>query len=752
MKKNTFIHLHVHSLYSFVDGISAIAGLIDKAKANGMNAIALTDHGNIVGFQEFYTLCKQRDIKPILGCEVFVARISRFHKENREDISGEHLILLVKNLTGYKNLLKLVSAANVEGYYYKPRIDKALLEKHHEGLIALSGCLGGEICQKIMADDIEGAEATALWYKNLMGEDYYLEVMRHPAQTAKEKAETYDGQVKCNAEILRIAKKLGIQVAATNDVHFLNEEDAEAQDIMTCITSGRSVDDPERVRFTGQEWLKTTAEMSLLFSDIPEAIENTQEIADKVEEYNLQFKTEFPVFPLPDRYDSQTPAKQAESEFDYLKVLTFEGMSKRYGEYPLPEITGQVNTELGVIKAKSLARTFLIVQDFIQTVRQMDLLVESNGGNIAGSFVAYCLGITDIDPYKYNLSSDVFLNEKQEFLPVFEINFDEVGYTLAIEWLKSKYGTDKVAAAEPCTFSGLKRVIEDIGSRLEIPFDEVNRIIDMIPDIAITLEKAYEINPDLKLLRNRGESKISRMLKIAETLENCMVKLSGRNVIIHNLRTENYPVFQEDDHLKTYHLNKDDLNSSGIIKLKMQELVALSIIKTILDSIKYSKDIVLTREQIPLNDQATFALFSRGDTTGLFCFPQMREYLPDIQISNFEDLIALYLLYDVNCKEYIPGFFHRKSQEKDTNNIWKILETLGVTDISKVQAIIYTRILYQLAFLKVHYPQEYWDACQNTKFYAVYFPQRSDDDKYDEFNLLQPEEIRQLREETFKNL
>ena len=419
-----FTHFHVHSQYSILDGAASVPGLVEKAIADGMKAISLTDHGNMFGIKLFYDTCRKKGIKPILGVEAYVARVSLYNKEKPVDRSGEHLIILAKNLKGYLNLIKLCSAAFVDGYYYRPRIDKALLEKHHEGLIISSACLGGEICQKIMAGDIEGAEAAALWYKNLVGEDYYLEVMRHPAESAKERAEVYDNQVRCNTEILRMGEKLGIKVIATNDVHFLNAEDAEAHDLLICLNTRKDLDDPNRMRYTRQEWFKTTAEMEELFKDIPQVIENTQEIVDKVEDYKLDSDPLMPVFPIPpeigteEEYrkkyteedlfneftrnekgevvmseeDAQKKVKKLggydrlyriKLEADYLKELAMKGAVRRYGENIPPDIMERLIFELHIMKTMGFPGYFLIVQDFIQAARDMGVIVGPGRGSAA---------------------------------------------------------------------------------------------------------------------------------------------------------------------------------------------------------------------------------------------------------------------------------------------------------------------------------------------------------------------------------
>jgi len=445
-----FTHFHVHSQYSILDGAASIPGLIEKAKADGQAALALTDHGNMFGIKLFYDTCRQKGIKPILGCEAYVARVSLYNKEKPIDRSGEHLIILAKNLTGYRNLVKLCSTAFCDGFYYRPRIDKTQLEKHHEGLIISSACLGGEIDQKIMAGDLEGAEKAALWYKNLFGEDYYLEVMRHPAADPKQRAEIYDNQQRCIQEKIKIARKLNIKLIATNDVHFLNEEDAEAHDLLICLNTRKDIDDPTRMRYTRQEWFKTTQEMIDLFPDLPEAIENTQEITDKVEEYELDSDPLMPVFPIPPELGTEEEYRQKFSqedlfneftrdekgnvvlteeeankkikklggydrlyriklEADYLKELTMKGVVKRYGENPSPEIMERIIFELHIMKTMGFPGYFLIVQDFIRAARDMGVIVGPGRGSAAGSAVAYCLGITNIDPIKYDLLFERFL-------------------------------------------------------------------------------------------------------------------------------------------------------------------------------------------------------------------------------------------------------------------------------------------------------------------------------------------------------
>ncbi|MDP4186324.1 MAG: PHP domain-containing protein, partial [Bacteroidota bacterium] len=323
----SFTHLHVHSQYSILDGAASVSGLVTKAKADGMTALALTDHGTMFGIKDFYDTCRKNNIKPILGCETYVAARGIHHKKDKIDRSGDHLILLAKNMQGYKNLMRLISMANSEGMYYKPRIDKSLLEQYHEGLIVSSACLGGEIPQKIMEGDLAGAEDAVLWFKNLLGEDYYLELQRHKADDPKLRSEIYDNQVRVNAVLIELAHKHNIKLIAANDVHFINSEDADAHDLLICLNTGKDLDDPTRMRYTKQEWFKTTEEMNQLFGDVPEALENTQEIVDKIEFYELDSSPIMPDFPLPEGFTDNA---------EYLRHLTYEGAKKRYGD-PIPD-------------------------------------------------------------------------------------------------------------------------------------------------------------------------------------------------------------------------------------------------------------------------------------------------------------------------------------------------------------------------------------------------------------------------------
>ena len=740
-----FTHFHVHSQYSILDGAASIPGLIAKAKADGQTALALTDHGNMFGIKLFYDTCRQKGIKPILGCEAYVARVSLYNKEKPIDRSGEHLIILAKNLTGYLNLVKLCSTAFCDGFYYRPRIDKTQLEKHHEGLIISSACLGGEIDQKIMAGDLEGAEKAALWYKNLFGEDYYLEVMRHPAADPKQRAEIYDNQQRCIQEKIKIARKLNIKLIATNDVHFLNEEDAEAHDLLICLNTRKDIDDPTRMRYTRQEWFKTTQEMIELFPDLPEAIENTQEITDKVEEYELDSDPLMPVFPIPPELGTEEEYRQKFSqedlfneftrdekgnvvltaeeankkikklggydrlyriklEADYLKELTMKGVVKRYGENPSPEIMERINFELHIMKTMGFPGYFLIVQDFIRAARDMGVIVGPGRGSAAGSAVAYCLGITNIDPIKYDLLFERFLNPDRISLPDIDVDFDDAGRQQVLEWVTEKYGADKVSHIVTFGSMAAKMAIKDVARVLKLELSEANRLAKMVPEAPkMTLKKAYKENPDLEKEKQSLNPLISKTIQFAETLEGS-IRQTGVHacgiLISRDPLTDHIPIMPtEGESLMTTQYDGHFVEPIGLIKMDFLGLRTLSIIKTCLDNIKKSKHIVLNENEIPLDDEETFKLFTRGDTTGLFQFesPGMKKHLRALQPNRFEDLVAMNALYRPGPMEYIPSFIRRKHGEEPIEYDHPMMEpylkdTYGIT-VYQEQVMLQSRAL-----------------------------------------------------------
>lgn len=688
-----FTHLHVHSQYSILDGAAGVKALVSKAKNDGMKAIALTDHGTMFGIKEFHAACLANDIKPILGCETYVAARSMGTKKEKVDRSGHHLILLAKNETGYKNLIHMISVANTDGMYYRPRIDKELLEQHHEGIIVSSACLGGEIPQHIMNGQLDKAEEAILWFKNIFGEDYYLEMQRHPCNDPRLRTEIYENQVLVNKEIIKLAKKLDVKVIAANDVHFVNEQDAEAHDILICLNTGKDYDDPNRMRYTRQEWFKTSEEMYKLFSDIPEAVSETSNIADKVETYILNSAPIMPEFPIPtefatiEEYQAKFTVKDLEKEFsgpldrmggfdgalrvklesDYLAHLVYDGVKERYPDNYTDDKRERVEFELETIKSMGFPGYFLIVQDFIAAAREMGVIVGPGRGSAAGSAVAYAIGITNVDPIKYDLLFERFLNPDRISMPDIDIDFDDDGRQMVLDWVTEKYGKDKVAHI--CTFGTMaaKMAIKDVARVLKLPLSEANRLAKMVPEAPkMTLKKAYAENPDLEKEKESHDPLVSKTITLAESLEGCVRQtgvhacgvLIGRDTLSMNI-----PVMPtKEEELLTTQYDGRFVEDIGLLKMDFLGLKTLSIIKEALDNIKLSKGIDIDIDAISMEDKETYELFSRGDTTAIFQFesPGMKKYLRLLQPNRFEDLVAMNALYRPGPMEYIPDFINRK--------------------------------------------------------------------------------------------
>lgn len=689
-----FTHLHVHSQYSILDGAASIKGLVSKAKSDGMTALALTDHGTMYGAKLFYDTCRKEKIKPIIGLEAYVARRSLKKKQEPVDRSGEHLIVIAKNHTGYKNLMKLCSISSIEGFYYRPRIDKKLLAEYREGLIVSSACLGGEISQKIMAGDCEGARNAARWYKEILGEDYYLEVMRHPTEHPRLKKEVYENQLLCCDEILKIGEELDIKVIATNDTHFLNREDAEAHDILICLNTRKDIDDPNRMQYTRQEWLKTTEEMEALFRDIPHVLENTAEIAEKVEEYQLDSNPIMPVFPIPEEFGNETAWKEKygetalieefgreryeklggeyykilriKLESDYLKKLTDEGAAERWPDIS-EEIRERLDFELQTIKTMGFPGYFLIVQDFIRAAREMGVIVGPGRGSAAGSAVAYCLKITNIDPIKYGLLFERFLNPDRISMPDIDIDFDDEGRQKVLDWVAHKYGQNKVAHIITFGSMAAKMAIKDVARVLKVDISEANRLAKLVPEAPkMTLEKAFKQNEKLLAECESPNPIIRKTLNLAGKLDGT-IRQTGVHacgiLISRDPLTDHIPVIPtEGEELLTTQYDGHFVENIGLLKMDFLGLRTLSIIKTCLDNIRISKNTDIDIDAIPIDDKETFELFSKGETTGLFQFesPGMKKHLRDLKPNRFDDLVAMNALYRPGPMEYIPTFIRRK--------------------------------------------------------------------------------------------
>ena len=569
---SSFVHLHVHSQYSLLDGQAAITALVDKAIADGMPGLAITDHGNMFGIKEYFNYVnklkgKNPDLpfKPIFGCEVYVAKQDLHEHVDKRD-TGRHLIMLAKNQTGYKNLIKIVSKAWTEGFYSHPRTDKKEIAAHSEGIIVCSACLGGEIPQLLMAGDYEEADKQVKWWKSVFGDDYYIELQRHKATVPRANHEVYEEQMRIEPMLLKLARENGVKIIASNDSHFVNEEDAEAHDRLICLSTGKLLSDPTRMLYTKQEWLKTTAEMSEVFSDLPEAISNTLEIIDKVETYNIDHAPIMPNYEIPAEFGTEEEYRQrlteqdlfdeftrdekgnvvlsqeeAEKkikklggydklyrikfEADYLKELAYEGAKRRYGD-PLPEdVIERIQFELHIMKTMGFPGYFLIVQDFINVARtRLGVSVGPGRGSAAGSAVAYCLGITQIDPIKYDLLFERFLNPDRISLPDIDVDFDDDGRADVLRYVTEKYGEEKVAHIITYGTMAAKSAIKDVARVIDLPLPESNRLAKLIPkrmpevngkELKCTLKNCYEYLDDFKTELHNPNPLITDTLKYA---------------------------------------------------------------------------------------------------------------------------------------------------------------------------------------------------------------------------------------------
>lgn len=650
-----FTHLHVHSQFSILDGAASIDGLLNKAMEYNMDALALTDHGNLYGALKFILATeklkkeKQYSIKPIIGCEFYVARRSRFNKSTKEDRSGHHLILLAKNLIGYRNLSTLSSLAfKKENFYYRPRIDKELLREYHEGLIASSACLAGEIPSTILNHGEEKAEAALQEFLDIFGDDFYLELQNHglPEQNI------------VNKSLLNLATKYNVKVIATNDVHFINKEDYDAHHILICLNTGKDYYSDEGLTYSGNEYLKSPEEMAELFKDFPEALANTREIVDKIEDYKITTdKTILPVFSIPQEYNS---------EIDYLRFLTYEGAKSLYPEIT-PEIRERLDFELSILDEKGFAGYFLIVQDFVKEAKKMDVVVGPGRGSAAGSAIAYCTGITNVDPIKYNLLFERFLNPERTSMPDIDIDFDDEGREKVLNYVVQKYGNDRVAQIITFGTMAAKSSIRDVGRVLKLPLDETDRLAKLVPnDPGITLSNAFKEVPELADMKKKGPDLVRRTLAFAEVLEGCNRHISTHacGVIIGSDNLIDYlPLASaKDSDLMVTQYEGKLVEAVGMLKMDFLGLKTLSIIKDALDNIYKRHGEKIDIGLIPLDDIKTFELYQHGNTIGTFQFESdgMRSHLMELKPTHIEDLIAMNALYRPGPMEFIPKYIKRK--------------------------------------------------------------------------------------------
>jgi len=631
---------------------------MEKAKSLGMEAVAITDHGNMFGVKEFHATALKKGIKPVIGCEMYVAKRSIADVSGKEDRSGDHLILLAKNLTGYKNLIKLVSIAWIKGFYYKPRIDKELLATYREGLIASSACLAGEIQDEILNGSIAGAEGALKSYIELFGDDFYLEIQRHETLDPEADRSAFPRQQKVIEVFKQLSARYNVKILATNDVHFINAEDAEAHDRLICLNTAKDIDDPDRMRYSRQEYLKSEEEMRNIFSDIPEAVDNAGELVAKIEKYKLDHDPIMPDFELPEGYADKD---------EYLRFLTYLGAKERWGKLT-DEQTERIEFELDTIAKMGFPGYFLIVQDFLKAAREMGVSVGPGRGSAAGSAVAYCLRITDIDPIKYGLLFERFLNLDRISMPDIDIDFDEDGREDVLKYVVNKYGHDKVAHIITFGTMAAKMAIRDVARVQKLPLAEADRLAKMVPDRpGVTLSAAYAEVPELAKERNSSNKLIAQTLKFAEVLEGSVRQtgIHACGIIIGKDSLDNYiPLCTaKDTNLYATQYDGSQVGSVGLLKMDFLGLKTLSIIKDCVENVKRSKGIGIDIANLPLNDKKTFELFSNGETTGIFQFEStgMKRYLRELKPNRFEDLIAMNALYRPGPMEYIPKFIRRKN-------------------------------------------------------------------------------------------
>lgn len=738
-----FIHLHVHTQYSILDGAASISSLIKQAKKYEMPAVAITDHGNMFGVKEFYDKATKEGIKPILGCEAYVTK-DRFLK-SAESKKSYHLILLAKNEKGYHNLIKLISLGYTEGFYYRPRIDSSLLQELHEGIICCSACLGGEIPQAIMNGDIAEAERVIDWYKSVFGDDYYLEMQLHKPHTPTQPHDTYERQSQVNKVLVELADKHGVKLIATNDVHFTHQDDAAAHDRLIRINTGAD-SDSNRMIYTGEEYFKSPDEMAELFPDHPEALANTVEIADKVEEYKLDRGPLMPNFAPPEDFaidqqklkvsflkkitDEETKerAQAAESlddfvagdkklteqlmiakQFLYLSYLAYEGCKKRYGDPFDDKVKERLDYELSVIEKMGFPGYFLIVWDYIRAAREMGVSVGPGRGSAAGSVVAYALKITNIDPIKYDLLFERFLNPDRISLPDVDVDFDEDGRADVLNYVVHKYGQKRVAQIITFGTMAPKLAIRDVARVEKLSLQESDRIAKLVPD-KISPEKGestfdclYRMVPDLKKERDSANPQIRNTLKYAEQLEGSIRQtgVHACGVIIGQDDLEKFaPIATaKDAELNVVQFEGKYVESVGLIKMDFLGLKTLSIIKDAVDNVKRNRGIDLDIDNIPLDDKQTYELFSRGDTTGIFQFESggMKKYLRALKPTRLEDLIAMNALYRPGPMEKIPNFIERKQGREPVTYEFPEMEkyladTYGIT-VYQEQVMLLSQLL-----------------------------------------------------------
>ncbi|MGO4543269.1 DNA polymerase III subunit alpha [Paenibacillus sp. 2TAB23] len=653
--EQSFVHLHVHSEYSLLDGAARIRDLTARAAELGMKALALTDHGVMYGAIPFYKACRANGIKPIIGCELYMTTGSRFEKGARKDNPTYHLIVLAKNETGYRNLMKLCSIGHLEGFHYKPRVDFVVLRSHSEGLICLSSCLGSEISQHLLHDRLKDAQTSALRYKEIFGDDFYLELQDHGLLDQK----------KVNAAMIKLAGATGIKLAATNDVHYLQAEDAEMQDVLICIGTGKTTEDEGRLRMlSDQMYLKSTEEMALLYRHVPEAIANTSEIADKCELELTLGRAALPVF---------RPVPAGMSSSDYLIALCQDGLAARYAGLPewvdeaeFRETAEQrLEYELSVIDKMGFSDYFLIVWDFIRFAHERGIRTGPGRGSSAGSLVAYTLRITDVDPLKYKLLFERFLNPERISMPDIDIDFNDERRDEVIAYVAAKYGDEHVAQIITFGTMAAKAAVRDVGRAMNVPFQEVDRAAKLIPNqLGITLDEALRLSSELREASER-QPRTASMLKMAVKVEGMPRHASthAAGVVISQEPLTNYtPIQTGSEQIPLTQYSMENLEAIGLLKMDFLGLRTLSILERALKAVKEQHGKVIDFHTISDNDPATYAMLSRGDTTGIFQLESagVRRVLKEMKPTDFEDIVSVLALYRPGPMEFIPKYIQGK--------------------------------------------------------------------------------------------
>lgn len=643
-----FAHLHVHTEYSLLDGSSKIKEIVRQAKALGMDSLAITDHGVMYGVIDFYKACLEEGIRPILGCEVYVARESRFQKEDRNDSKYDHLVLLAENQQGYQNLMALVSKGFLEGFYYKPRIDFELLKEYHEGLIALSACIAGVVARPLLEISYDSAKEAAAQYQNLFGSDhFYLELQNHgiPQET------------QVNQALLRMSKELGLSLVATNDVHYTFKEDKEAHDILLCIQTNKKVQDTDRMRYEGDYYLKSPEEMTELFPYAPEAITNTQKIAERCQVEIRFHERKLPIYQVPEGYEAAA----------YLRELCQKGLRERYGTVSKEkekELQDRLAYELGVIESMGFVDYFLIVWDFIKFARDHGIKVGPGRGSGVGSLVAYSLYITSVEPLQYNLIFERLLNPERVSMPDIDTDFCYRRRQEVIDYVVEKYGKDQVAQIVTFGTMAARLVIRDVGRAMDLPYSEADKIAKMIPqELGITIDKALEKNPDLKEAYD-SDATVHKLIDMSRRLEGLPRHTSthAAGVLISRTNTMEYVPLSMGDGNVTTQFTMNTLEELGLLKMDFLGLRTLTVIQDAVDMIKETEHIEIDIDTIDLNEPEVYQMIGAGKTEGVFQLESagMTSFMRDLRPENLEDIIAGISLYRPGPMDFIPQYLKGK--------------------------------------------------------------------------------------------